>query len=53
MAVLTVGLTGGIGSGKTLLSEALSKLGAPVLDGDQAAREIVKLGSPALQEISF
>ena len=51
MAVLTVGLTGGIGSGKTLLSEALSKLGAPVLDGDQAAREIVKLGSPALQEI--
>lgn len=51
MAVLTIGLTGGIGSGKSLAAATLSRLGVPILDGDQAAREIVQPGMPALDEV--
>lgn len=51
MAVLTIGLTGGIGSGKSLAAATFSRLGVPVLDGDQAAREIVQPGMPALDEV--
>lgn len=51
MAVLTIGLTGGIGSGKSLAAATFLRLGVPVLDGDQAAREIVQPGLPALEEI--
>lgn len=51
MSVLTIGLTGGIASGKSLVAQALAALGAPVLDGDQVAREVVVPGSPALAEI--
>ena len=48
---LAVGLTGGIASGKSLLADELARLGAPVIDGDLVAREIVRPGTPALAEI--
>lgn len=46
-----VGLTGGIGSGKTAVSDAFEHLGAPVIDTDRIARELVELGQPALEQI--
>ena len=49
--MLTVGLTGGIGSGKSAVSTRLAELGAVVIDGDLIAREIVEPGQPALAEI--
>lgn len=48
---LRVGLTGGIGSGKTTVSQMFAELGVPVLDADEAAREVVAPGSPAWREI--
>ncbi|MEB3284122.1 MAG: dephospho-CoA kinase [Candidatus Sericytochromatia bacterium] len=50
-AVLVVGLTGGIASGKTAVSDILASLGAVVLDTDLIAREIVEPEMPALTEI--
>jgi len=50
--MLRVGLTGGIGSGKSVVSELLAGLGAVVIDYDQLAREVVEPGSPALAEIA-
>ena len=49
--MLVVGLTGGIGSGKTTVASGFSALGVPVLDTDQLARELVEPGQPALDEI--
>lgn len=46
-----VGLTGGIGSGKTTVCEFFSRLGVPVIDTDTIARNLVALGEPALQAI--
>lgn len=46
-----VALTGGIGSGKSTVAQAFTRLGAVVVDADQIAREIVAPGQPALQEI--
>jgi dephospho-CoA kinase len=46
-----VGLTGGIGSGKSTFADALRSLGAPVIDADRLAREAVRAGSPALQAV--
>lgn len=48
---LRVGLTGGIASGKTLVSDAFSKLGAAIVDTDVVAREVVAVGQPVLKEI--
>jgi len=48
---LVVGLTGGIGSGKTTVAEGFSALGVPVIDADQLARALVEPGQPALNEI--
>jgi dephospho-CoA kinase len=45
--MLRVGLTGGIGSGKSTVSEAFARLGAKVLDADEVAREVVLPGKPA------
>ena len=50
-AVLTVGLTGGVASGKSTASAALRALGAPVLNADEVAREVVARGTPALKGI--
>ena len=47
-----LGLTGGIGSGKSKVAQMFAQLGAVVVDADQVAREIVEPGQPALQEIA-
>lgn len=49
--MLRVGLTGGIGSGKSTVSRRLADLGAVVVDADLIAREIVEPGEPALEQI--
>ena len=49
---LRIGLTGGIGSGKTEASRAFSRLGATIIDTDLIARELVEPGQTALSEIS-
>jgi dephospho-CoA kinase len=46
-----LGLTGGIGSGKTVVGEMFARLGAEIIDADQLAREVVEPGQPALEEI--
>jgi dephospho-CoA kinase len=45
---LIVALTGGIASGKSAVAEGFTRLGVPVLDTDQIARDVVEPGSPAL-----
>ena len=49
--MITIGLTGGIGAGKSEASDYLKRLGIPVLDTDVVARELVYPGQPALAEI--
>ena len=49
--MLRIGLTGGIGSGKSSVAALFAELGMPVIDMDVLAREVVKPGQPALQEI--
>ncbi|GAC1327951.1 MAG: dephospho-CoA kinase [Candidatus Dormibacteria bacterium] len=46
-----IGLTGGIGSGKSTVTGMLRGLGATVVDADEAARAVVEPGQPALAEI--
>jgi len=46
--MLKVGLTGGIGSGKTAVSDYFQTLGIPVLDTDIIARQVVQAGSETL-----
>ncbi len=48
---LRIGLTGGIGSGKSEASRQFSRLGVMVIDTDLIARELVEPGQPALAEI--
>jgi len=50
--VLLMGLTGGIASGKTLVSDAFKKLGVPVIDADVIAREVVEPNSKGLQQLT-
>jgi dephospho-CoA kinase len=47
-----IGLTGGIASGKTSVANLLERLGAPVIDADQLAREVVEPGELALAQIA-
>ena len=47
----TVALTGGIASGKTLVSDAFGTLAVPVVDTDLIAHNLVEPGQPALREI--
>jgi hypothetical protein len=47
-----VGLTGGIGTGKSTAAKLFSKRGIPVVDTDDLARELVNPGKPALAEIA-
>lgn len=51
--ILRIGLTGGIASGKSTVADFFAALGVPVIDTDVIAREIVKPGEPALDEIRF
>ena len=46
-----IGLTGGIGSGKTTVGNCFSQLGINVINADIAARKVVEKGSPALTQI--
>ena len=46
-----LGLTGGIGSGKTMVGAMFTELGADLIDADRMAREVVEPGQPALDEI--
>ncbi len=46
-----IGLTGGVGCGKSTVSTYLKELGIPVIDGDKLAREAVRPGSEAMKEI--
>jgi dephospho-CoA kinase len=46
-----VGLTGGIASGKSTVSEILRELGAVVIDSDRIAREVVAKGTPGLAAV--
>ncbi|MGA8986425.1 dephospho-CoA kinase [Aeromicrobium sp.] len=50
--MLRVGLTGGIGSGKSSVSALLAAHGAVVIDYDRLARDAVDIGSPALEAIA-
>jgi dephospho-CoA kinase len=50
--VLRVGLTGGIGSGKSEVSRRLAARGAAIVDADVAAREVVEPGTPGLGQIA-
>ena len=50
--MIRVGLTGGIGSGKSTVARLLAEHGALVIDADQIAREVVEPGQPALTEIA-
>jgi dephospho-CoA kinase len=47
-----IGLTGGIASGKSTVAAMLRELGAPIVDADLLARQVVEPGSPALAEIA-
>jgi len=49
--VLVIGLTGGIGSGKSTIANRFRALGTPIIDADILAHELVLPGQPALQEI--
>jgi dephospho-CoA kinase len=51
MRVIRLGLTGGIGSGKSTVSKALAALGAVVVDADVVAREVVERGTPGLAAV--
>ncbi len=52
MSTLVIGLTGGIGSGKTTISDHFQSLGVKVIDADVIARQVVAVGSPALSAIA-
>lgn len=49
--VLRIGLTGGIGSGKSTVSALLAQRGAVVVDADRIAREVVEPGTPGLAQV--
>ncbi|WP_269617757.1 dephospho-CoA kinase [Zhongshania sp. BJYM1] len=52
MSNFIVGLTGGIGSGKTAVSDRFAKLGIGIVDADVIAREVVEPGTEALGKIT-
>lgn len=49
--MLKIGLTGGIGCGKTTVARLFAELGSPIIDADQIAHELVAKGQPALKQI--
>lgn len=52
MSTRVIGLTGGVGMGKSTAARLLAKRGLPVVDSDDLAREVVAPGQPALEEIA-
>ncbi len=51
--MLKIGLTGGIGCGKTTVARLFAELGSPVIDADQIAHQLVAKGQPALKQIAL
>ena len=51
-ATFFVGITGGIGSGKTAVTDRLQELGVTIVDADVVARRVVEPGSEALKQIA-
>jgi dephospho-CoA kinase len=49
--MITIGLTGGIAGGKSLVAELFRRLGAAVIDSDSIAREVVEPGTTAWQSV--
>lgn len=49
--MIIIGLTGGIGSGKSTVAELFKQLGVPVIDADQIARQVVIPGTATLEQI--
>jgi dephospho-CoA kinase len=49
--VIRIGLTGGIGAGKSTVARRLRELGAVIIDADQVAREVVEPGTPGLAAV--
>lgn len=49
--MIKIGLTGGIGCGKSAATAAFAALGVPIIDADVSAREVVAVGSPGLRAI--
>lgn len=50
--MILVGLTGGIGSGKSTVSAALASRGAIIIDADELVREVQRAGSPVLRKLA-
>ena len=50
--MLSIALTGGIGSGKTAVTQRLSALGVPVLDADDFSHQVTRTGEPAVAQIA-
>lgn len=48
---MRVGLTGGVGSGKSTVARLLAERGAVVIDADAVAREVVAAGTPGFEEV--
>ena len=51
MKPITIGLTGGIGSGKSTAAKILAEVGAPAIDADKVGHEIYQPGAPAYREL--
>ena len=50
-SILILGVTGGIASGKSTVADMLKEMGAPIIDFDLLARQVVEPGKPAWREI--
>ena len=51
MSLLRIGLTGGIASGKSIVTQRFTELGVPVIDADVVARRLVEPGQPGLDQV--
>lgn len=51
--MLVIGLTGGIGSGKTTVANLFAEFNVPIIDSDVIANELTSPGAPLLQEIAL
>jgi dephospho-CoA kinase len=49
--MLSVGLTGGVAAGKSLVSRVWAEAGVPVVDADRLARDVVEPGTPGLEQV--
>src|ERR1700684_3887971 len=49
---LRIGLTGGIASGKSTVTQRFAELGVPVIDADVASRNVVQPGTPGLAQVA-